>query len=153
MTTGPPVHLHWRYLGLVAIGGALGTAAREGLTLSVPALGRFPSTVFAINVIGALLLGMLLEALVRRGADQGPRRAVRLLVGTGVMGGFTTYSTLATDTASLLGHGAAALAVAYAVATVLVGACATGLGIAIAAATHRRREVGGTASPGDGAGA
>jgi CrcB protein len=121
----------------------MGTAGREGLTLAVPAIGRFPSTVFAINIVGALLLGMLLEALVRRGADQGGRRAIRLLVGTGVMGGFTTYSTLATDTASLLAHGAAALAVTYALATVLVGACATGLGIAGGAALHRRREAGG----------
>lgn len=140
MSPGRPVHLHWRYLGLVALGGALGTAAREGLTLAVPGIGRFPSTVFAINVAGGFLLGLLLEALVRRGADQGGRRAIRLLVGTGVLGGFTTYSTLATETASLLGARAVALAATYAVATVVVGAGATALGIVVAAAGHRNRE-------------
>lgn len=140
MSSPRPVHLHWRAIGLVALGGALGSAGREGLTLAVPAIGDFPSTTLAINVIGAFLLGLLLETLVRGGTDEGGRRAIRLLVGTGVMGGFTTYSTLAVDAASLLRDGAAGLAVTYALATLLLGAGGTALGIVVSASAHRRRE-------------
>lgn len=140
MSQARPVHLHWRYIGLVALGGAIGTAGREGLTLAVPNIGAYPSTIFAVNIVGAFLLGVLLDALVRRGPDAGGRRAIRLLLGTGVMGGFTTYSTLATDTALLFRDGAAGLAVTYSLATVLVGAAATALGIVAAASAHRRRE-------------
>jgi CrcB protein len=134
-----PVHLHWRYIVLVALGGAVGTGGREFLSTAFPATGQFPATTLVINIVGAFLLGALLEALVRRGEDHGGHRVIRLLIGTGVMGGFTTYSTLATDTALLLHNGATGLAVAYSVGTVVIGALAAALGILIATAVHRRR--------------
>ncbi len=127
-----PVHVSPAYLVLVALGGAVGTAAREALTLAVPSLGAFPLAVFGINLLGAFLLGVLLESLVRRGPDVGTRRALRLLLGTGVLGGFTTYSTLATDAASLIAGGQAAVGVAYALATLVLGALATWGGIRLA---------------------
>ncbi|MCS0499184.1 fluoride efflux transporter FluC [Protaetiibacter mangrovi] len=138
---GPPqpAHLRPALLALVFAGGALGTAAREGLGLVIPADGGVPWAVLAANLAGAFLLGALLEALVRRGPDHGIRRNLRLLVGTGFMGGFTTYSALATDSAALVGAGSGWLALAYAVGTVVVGALATAAGILIAAATHRAR--------------
>jgi CrcB protein len=138
------VHLQWRYLGLVFLGGTVGTALREALSLAFPPIdARLPLTTFGINLLGALLLGLLLEALVRRGIDAGARRAARLLVGTGLLGGFTTYSALATDTALLLHGGSVGLALAYALGTVLLGGVATWLGIVIGAALHRRRQVNG----------
>lgn len=133
-----PVHLRWRYIGLVALGGAIGTGGREFLSSAFPATGQFPVTTLVINVVGAFLLGGLLEALVRRGEDHGGRRVIRLLIGTGVMGGFTTYSTLATYTALLLHNGATGLAIAYSVGTVVIGALAAALGILISTAVHRR---------------
>jgi len=144
------VHLRWRYLGLVFIGGTVGTGLREGLTLMLPPItldagARLPLTTMAINLIGALLLGLLLEALVRRGLDVGRRRTVRLLLGTGALGGFTTYSALATDSALLVHSGAVGAALAYALGTVLLGGLATWLGIVMGAALHRRTQ-GGTAS-------
>lgn len=136
---GPPTPAHLRpaYLGVVFVGGVLGTAAREGLGLVIPSPDGVPWGVLTANLAGAFLLGVLLEALVRRGADHGIRRTLRLLVGTGFMGGFTTYSALATDTAALFGDGHGWLAAVYAIGTVVVGALATGAGILLAAATHR----------------
>lgn len=134
---GRLVHLRSRFLALVFLGGALGTAAREGLSLAFPAGDGIPYAIFGINVLGAFLLGLLLEALVRRGADHGGRRAVRLFFGTGVLGGFTTYSALATDAAALIGRGEVLAGVGYGVVTVLIGAVATFAGIAVGAATHR----------------
>ncbi|MBN9140052.1 MAG: CrcB family protein [Micrococcales bacterium] len=138
---GPPapVHLRPAYLGVVFAGGAVGTAAREGLGLLIPPTGGVPWAILAANLAGAFLLGVLLEALVRRGPDHGIRRTLRLLLGTGFMGGFTTYSALATDTASLFGAGHGWLGAAYALGTVVVGALATTAGILLAAAAHRAR--------------
>ena len=136
------VHLRWRYLGLVFLGGTVGTALREALSLVLSPIEvgqgvHLPVTTVGINVLGALLLGLLLEALGRRGADTGGPRTVRLLLGTGLLGGFTTYSALATDTALLLHGGLIGLALAYALGTVLLGGVATGLGIVAGAALHR----------------
>ena len=129
-----PSHLRWSHLGLVAAGGALGTAGREALSLAHPAAaGGFPVTTFLINAVGAFLLGFLLEYLTRGGPDEGHRRSLRLLLGTGVLGGFTTYSALATDTA-VLTSGSTGLAFGYAAATLVVGVVASTVGIAAGSA-------------------
>ncbi|WP_166969790.1 fluoride efflux transporter FluC [Brevibacterium atlanticum] len=126
-----PVHLRASYLGLAVLGGTVGTAAREGISLAVPEIDGIPVAIFGINILGAFLLGLLLESLARRGPDVGVRRTLRILVGTGFMGGFTTYSALATDAASLLGDGRAGLGIGYGLATVLIGGLATWAGIAL----------------------
>ncbi|TAL41043.1 MAG: CrcB family protein [Salinibacterium sp.] len=131
------MHLNARYLGVVALGGTIGTGCRELLSLLYPPVDGLPYTILAINVFGALLLGTLLGTLGHRGPDEGRRRIVRLLLGTGVMGGFTTYSSLATDSALLAGDDRFAAAALYSVGTVLIGALGTWMGIAIAAAAHR----------------
>ena len=133
-----PVHLRWRSLGLVALGGTIGTGVREALALSLPAApGTLPVTIAVINVAGSFVLGLLLESLLRRGPDRGRRRDLRLFVGTGVLGGFTTYSALAVDTGLLL-DGHPGTAVAYALGSVVVGALAAAGGIALGAALARR---------------
>lgn len=132
-----PAHVRPIHLLLVFIGGTLGTGAREALSLAFPPVHDIPYAIFGINVAGALLLGVLLDALARRGPDHGTTRTLRLLLGTGFMGGFTTYSALAADSAGLIGNGAPAAGIGYALATLLVGAVATWGGVALAAATHR----------------
>nr|WP_241732239.1 CrcB family protein [Galbitalea soli] len=107
----------------------------------VPAIDGVAVVIVGINLLGALALGVLLEALVRSGPDEGRRRAIRLFVGTGVLGGFTTYSTLAVTTAGLLGEGRAAVGLGYALGSVILGALATTLGIVIGGAWHRRARV------------
>jgi CrcB protein len=134
-----PVYLQWRNLGLVSLGGAVGTAVREALTLTVPPLGGVPVIVLVINVVGAFALGLLLDSLMRRGVDEGARRDVRLLVGTGVLGGFTTYSALATGTSLQFAAGQAFAGIAYGLATVVLGGLATFAGLALASSAHRSR--------------
>lgn len=122
---------------LVFVGGMLGTLARYGALLAVPPWGAVPGATIGINVVGAFLLGWLVEAVGRRG--ESPRsRAVRLFAGTGVLGGFTTYSALAVDTDGLLIMGEVASGLLYAGATVLLGAAASVAGILVGTATGRR---------------
>jgi CrcB protein len=121
-------------VGLVFVGGVLGTAARYVVGEVVGPWGPWPAATFGMNVVGAFVLGALLESLARRGPDVGVRQRFRLLLGTGFLGAFTTYSTLAVDTNLLLRDGYASVAVGYAVGTVVVGFLATWLGIWAAAA-------------------
>lgn len=102
---------------LVGAGGVLGTLARWGVSLVVPSHGGWPLPTLLVNLVGAFCLGLLLESLVRAGEDVGRRRSARLLLGTGVLGSFTTMSSLATELVLLagrprvaLGYGAASLA-------------------------------------------
>ncbi|WP_083527889.1 fluoride efflux transporter FluC [Curtobacterium ammoniigenes] len=133
-----PVHLRWSSIGLVALGGAVGTAVRAVLAAAFPDAHGISWIIFWINVIGAFALGGLIESLARRGPDIGRRRRVRLLIGTGVLGGFTTYSTLAVDTAKLLVEGRWGPGAGYAGLTVVSGVVAAALGIVAAARLSAR---------------
>jgi len=126
-------------LTLVFIGGVAGTAAREALTLALPMAGDIPFATWAINVAGSLILGFLLGVLVSGGS--GLHRGLRLAVGTGFCGGFTTYSTLAVQSSDLARGGQWGGGIGYAFGTLLVGALAAWAGIAVGAATARRRAV------------
>ncbi|WP_457946141.1 fluoride efflux transporter FluC [Pseudarthrobacter sp. alpha12b] len=133
-----PVHLHPGFVLVVIVGGTFGALARYGLSSILPTPGGWPVPTLAINLAGAFLLGALLEALARRGPDAGRLRLVRLLLGTGFMGAFTTYSTLAVETTTLFSAGRSVDALMYLGATVVVGAVATVAGIRLAAAHHAR---------------
>jgi CrcB protein len=140
-----PVHLHPGYVLVVIAGGVFGALARYGLSAVIPAPGGWPLPTLIINLTGAFLLGVLLEALVRRGPDAGRRRVVRLVAGTGFIGAFTTYSTLALETNALFTGGRTADALIYVAATLIGGAIATVAGIRTAAGHHasitvRRRQ-------------
>lgn len=130
-TSAIPVHLRGSSIGLVVAGGAIGTLARYLLSTAFPNGHGVPVTIFVINVAGAFLLGMLLAWLARSGPDHGWRRSVRLGVGTGIMGGFTTYSTFAVGADGLFTGPHVWVGAAYAVATVVVGAAASLAGIAL----------------------
>jgi len=152
-------------VALVFAGGSVGTAARAaldsalahrdaaGVAWLVPdgtTLHAFPLHTLAINVMGSLLLGILLEHLARRGPS--PSRArLRLLLGTGGLGGFTTYSALSASTAQLLLDGHACAAAVYSLATVVLGLLAAGVGIALSARWSRGEQgQGGTGPAGSG---
>ena len=92
-----------------------------------------------INLVGAFILGALLEGLARSGDDTAWRRRARLFAGTGFCGALTTYSTFAFEI-SLLGKGShLATAVGYGLGSVVGGVIAAWLGIVMAADIHRRR--------------
>ena len=132
-----PVHLSPANIALVAVGGTAGTGLRYLITTVVPHWAGVPMATFGINVVGAFLLGVLLELLAESTLDSGWSRRLRLGIGTGGLGGFTTYSALATDTVTL----AAAhpgRAAGYALATVILGAVASLAGIWLARRNLRR---------------
>lgn len=131
MAAARPPHLRWQAIALVIAGGTLGAASREGITLALPSLGDFPIAIFLVNVVGAFLLGLLLETLTRRGVASHRAAQLRAMLGTGFCGGFTTYSALAVDTVLLGGGGQLGLALVYALGTVALGACATWAGLAL----------------------
>lgn len=119
------------HAALILIGGMAGTALRAALEAAVPAApGSWPWTTFWINVIGSALLAMLTEWLAG-GQDAGWRRSVRLGVGTGVLGGFTTYSTFSVETVGLLASGQWILGVGYALGSVVSGIAAATAAIAV----------------------
>lgn len=140
-----PAHLRAGAIALVLVGGTLGTAVREAVSLVLGTPSGFPLGILAVNLLGAFLLGLLLEALARRGPHEAPLRHLRLLLGTGFMGGFTTYSTLAVDGAQMLGSGAPALGAVYLLGSVIAGGIAALAGIAVAAAL--RPDAGADSSP------
>lgn len=122
-------------MATVAIGGFFGAAAREALEQAVHTSGGgFPLATFVINVSGAFLLGLVLEALARSGTDTGWRRRGRLLLGTGFLGAYTTYSTLAIETDQLFRTGHPGSGAWYAIASAAAGLVAAAAGIYLAAA-------------------
>ncbi|PYF99021.1 camphor resistance protein CrcB [Georgenia satyanarayanai] len=120
-----------RSVATVAAGGAAGAVARHLLVGAAGAHGW--AATLAVNVVGAFLLGLLLERLARGGRDTGRRRRVRLLLGTGALGGFTTYSGIAVEVLARLDAGQWAGAGAYGLGTVLAGLVACGAGVVVGA--------------------
>jgi fluoride exporter len=138
-----PHHLDPLLVGVVAVGGALGTLARFGVIHVLhPAPNGLPLATLTENLLGAFLLGALLESLLRAGPENRTRRVLRLGLGTGVMGGFTTYSSLALEVRNLWADGSAGLAAAYGIGSVVVGFFTCVLGVALAGAVARRRSAG-----------
>ena len=123
---------------LVAAGATIGTAIRATLELAYPAQpGGWPWATFLINIAGSLLLGIVLESLARSGDDTGWRQRVRLTVGTGVLGGFTTYSTFIVEIDQLARSGHLIVGASYALVSVVTGVFAAGAGVALAGAAMR----------------
>ncbi|MEV1286739.1 fluoride efflux transporter CrcB [Micromonospora sp. NPDC049679] len=113
----------------VAAGGAIGSAARYGLALAWPTpVAGFPWATLLTNVSGCVLLGALMQVIAARIA---PHRLVRPFLGTGVLGGFTTFSTYAVESRSLLAAGRPALAAAYVLGTLVGALLAVRLGMLI----------------------
>lgn len=132
-----PAGPSWSGVGLVALGGTVGTGSRYLLSSLLPHPAGVPVGTLAINVVGAFLLAWLLERLADHRVDAGWSRRIRLGVGTGVLGGFTTYSALAADTV-LVWSQHPGLALAYALGTVVVGGLASVAGIGVGRSVRRR---------------
>lgn len=129
-----PIHTRPSHIFAVGVGGFFGTLGRYWLGLLIPSFPSWPMAIFCINILGAFLLGLLLESLLRQGKDEGGRRLLRLLLGTGFLGAFTTYSTLAVGSLQLLRHDSIS-ALLYLLGSICFGAIAAALGIR--AATRR----------------
>jgi CrcB protein len=112
----------WDVLLAVSAGGVLGAEARYGLgrALTHP-VGDFPWSTLLINVSGCLVIGILMAWIFSR---PGLPRLTRPFLGTGILGGYTTYSTFAVDVQQLLRVHHVGTAIGYLVATVALGAVA-----------------------------
>lgn len=115
---------------LVALGGAIGAATRYGVSLALPAReSGWPLATFLINVSGSLLIGVLAGWLATRDAAGEP---MRLLLGVGVLGGFTTFSAYSLETLRMIERGDFVGASTYAVGSVVAGLAAVAIGLTIA---------------------
>ncbi len=112
----------------VALGGALGASARYGIAaMMVRLMGpNFPWGTLTVNVVGSCAMGLLIEGLALR-FSVAPE--VRVMLVTGFLGGFTTFSAFSLDTANLIERDAFGPAAAYVLASVAlsVGALFVGL--------------------------
>lgn len=136
--TARPLHARPDALAAVALGGVSGSTLRYLVSLALPhAPQQWPAATLIVNLVGAFCLGLLLSWLVELGPDAGRRRLLRLCLGTGLLGSFTTYSTLALDVVHLLESGEAGLAGGYAAASVLLGLLAAALGALLGARAAR----------------
>lgn len=115
--------LRARDLLLVAGGAAVGALLRHGAEVALPAGTGFPWAVLAVNVVGALALG-LLPLLPASRRDH----RVAVALGPGLLGGFTTVSTFAGQARDLAVSGRLALAAAYVAVTLAAGLAAATLG-------------------------
>jgi CrcB protein len=106
----------------VALGGATGACARYGASLLWPtATDGFPWTTLLVNVIGCAVIGVFMVAISEVWTAH---RLVRPFFGTGVLGGFTTFSTYAVDIERLVDGGRARSGLAYLGLTLLAALAA-----------------------------
>ncbi len=111
---------------VIGLGGLLGSLARFGLSVLLPSrVGGFPWATFLTNVSGCFAIGVLMVLILDVWEVH---RLLRPFLGVGVLGGFTTFSTYAVDTRTLLGAGPATTAVAYLCGTVVAALVAVWLG-------------------------
>jgi CrcB protein len=126
------------YVG-AALGGALGALGRWGVAEALPRdAAGWPGATLLVNLVGCLVLGLLIGALFPR-SPASPW--LRPFLGTGVLGGFTTYSAFAVETVQLTDAGRPGLAAAYVLVSVAGGVAATALGVL--AGRSRTRQVAG----------
>jgi CrcB protein len=120
--------LGWPGYLLVFLGAGLGGTARYSVNLAtarLPGLASFSGNV-GVNVLGSLLIGLLAAYLGKAGAEGD---TLRLLLATGVLGGFTTFSAFSLDAVSLWQRGAPTAAVTYVLASVVLSLVAAFLGL------------------------
>jgi len=109
------VHEQAPIVAAVAVGGAIGASARYAVALALPTpAGGFPWATLATNVSGCALMGVLMVAITELWVGH---RLLRPLLGTGVLGGYTTFSTFAGDVDTLIADGQPARALVYLLTT------------------------------------
>ena len=114
---------------LVGLAGALGAVSRFGLERAISARrgARFPFGTLVVNVSGSFALGLLVGLAVAHGLDPTARR----VLGPGFLGAYTTFSTYAYETFTLIGTRGRRVALVYAVGSLLAGTLAAAAGLAL----------------------
>ncbi|MFD4628287.1 fluoride efflux transporter CrcB [Streptomyces sp. NPDC058284] len=117
-----PARGQWQIVVAVSVGGGVGAVARYAASVSWPtATGGFPWTTLVVNAAGCAAIGVLMVLVTEAGTAH---RLVRPFLGTGVLGGFTTFSTYAVDIERLVRDGHARTGLAYLGLTLLAALAA-----------------------------
>ncbi|MCR4994109.1 MAG: fluoride efflux transporter CrcB [Bacteroidales bacterium] len=112
-----------RNILFVALGGALGSVCRYLLSKYID--GSFPWATLLVNLLGSLLIGFLTGFVARETLSP----EMKLLLVTGFCGGFTTFSTFANESFSMMKSGDALMAALYIGASVVIGVLAVYVGL------------------------
>ena len=124
-----PPRADWRTIAAIFAGGALGTLARAALAEAFPhAATAWPWPTFAVNIVAAFLLGYFVTRLQERLPLSSYRRP---LLGTGICGGLSTFSTMEVEILKMLSAHAYGLAAGYAAASIAAGYAALHLATAM----------------------
>ena len=127
----------------VGLGGVIGALTRYALALAMPAgTGMFPWGTFVVNLSGSAVLGFLLIFLIERSPSG---RLARPLIGTGVIGAYTTFSTYVVEAVRLIQHGHVPIALTYLIGSALGGLLAVWSGMTgarLALRAQRRLQAG-----------
>lgn len=111
---------------LVALGGGIGAWLRFAVG-RLSAASMFPWATLVVNITGSFAMGLLVGWLARQGGNE----AVRLLIGVGLLGGFTTFSAFSLELVNLAQRSAVALAAGYALVSVVAGVLGLCAGLAL----------------------
>ena len=111
------MHRAMKFVVLVFIGGGMGAVLRylSGMAVMRLAGAQFPWGTMLVNILGSLAMGLLIAWLTRRSAGDAE---LRLMLATGFLGGFTTFSAFSLDAVALYERGALTAAAVYVIATV-----------------------------------
>lgn len=120
-------------------GGACGSLGRLALGAFQAANAGWPWITGLINLVGSFLLGCLTSYMATLGPDTGVRKVMRLFLGAGLIGGFTTYSTFMLEVVKHLENGRAFIALSYLFSCIIAGLVCAMVGIAAGEAMGQRR--------------
>jgi CrcB protein len=120
-----------QHLLLAAVGGALGAGARHLVNVAMLAWfgPSFPWATFTVNIVGSLLMGIVIEALMPLSGVSGA--AWRIFLATGILGGFTTFSAFSLDTWLLHERGQHTALILYVALSIILSVAALVLGMAL----------------------
>lgn len=120
----------------VAVGGAVGSVLRYQIGRAVTSLAgpanAFPWGTLAVNIAGSLAMGVLVGWLARDSFNPQSAEPLHLLIGVGLLGGFTTFSAFSSELVTMLHRGQALLAFGYSAASLIAGMAAIIVGLLIA---------------------
>ncbi len=119
----------------VALGGALGSVARLGLSHGIYRVvgAGFPYGTLAVNVLGSFAMGLVTAFFMRKFEDN---QAAQFFLTTGVLGGFTTFSAFSLDVLKLVNSGQSGSALLYVFASVGLSIAAVFAGFALMSASN-----------------
>jgi fluoride exporter len=112
----------------VMAGGAIGAGLRYLASVALAGRSGFPYATLTVNLIGGFTMGLLAAFVLRGAASEG----VRLFVGVGIFGGFTTFSAFSLESFQMIERGQMMMAAGYAVASVIGSIAALAIGFAVA---------------------